>query len=737
MRKIKIFIGSSIEELKEDRIAIGNFFRQLNDLYLDNGLYFQLIMCEDYDDAIELEGKQSKYDKEIEDSELSVFIFYKKVGVYTEHEFEIAFDHFKAEHRPKILTVFKCVNDASEIVESVKDFASRLDKEYKHYYKTYTNTDSLKLWLIMQIKSMGLDQSIVEFSGGKVMINGESVASYSAAPAFSEHSELKAKKERLAALKDEYIRLKAEYLENPDDIDVYVKYSQLSKEKTALESEINDAEQKIVEQLQNIYTVTARGGLSERQIIGYRLIDAGKYDEALEILNKDEIFGDIAASERMLDYGQKIVENAMADLQTGVNELKQRIDTLKVKGVTAENEGEIISLYERVCELSGKYGLDLESYLWFADFYYKQGKPKKGYEMLFAAKEMFEKIKDFDLKANYWRMLALVASGCGHREEAYQYRLKTLKIIEGLLMIEETDKRLEIYAKTHHSQYFYYGYQSEQAKNHALEAKRVFEILYQKNPQKYAKMLAGCESILSIAARGDEKKQYLERCASLLSERIDAGDATDDEKSQYISSLKNYCSCVVDDGGDFSDGSDARGMMDKALEMAKELAAKNPNAYEKLLANVVSAYGRLLFDKASCDLAEPYLVLAYESYKKLYAENETQFIYSHSLAAERLGNFYENRDKEKSERYYRIAIEGYERCGSDEIECNERSHASAYYDAAILYLRKFSDYESCARCYKKALEIYEALPDQNDKDRMWIGYINDDIKDYGLGKYFK
>ena len=87
MKKVKIFIGSSIEELKEDRVAIGNFFRQLNDLYLDNGLYFQLVMCEDYDDAIELEGKQSKYDKEIEDSELAVFIFYKKVGTYTEHEF--------------------------------------------------------------------------------------------------------------------------------------------------------------------------------------------------------------------------------------------------------------------------------------------------------------------------------------------------------------------------------------------------------------------------------------------------------------------------------------------------------------------------------------------------------------------------------------------------------------------------------------------------------------------------
>ena len=47
MKKIKIFIASSTTEFKIDRIEVGNFFRRLNDCYLDSGLYFSVIMCED------------------------------------------------------------------------------------------------------------------------------------------------------------------------------------------------------------------------------------------------------------------------------------------------------------------------------------------------------------------------------------------------------------------------------------------------------------------------------------------------------------------------------------------------------------------------------------------------------------------------------------------------------------------------------------------------------------------
>ena len=95
MKKIKIFIASSIDEIKTDRIEIGDFFRQLNEIYIDKGIHFSLIKCEDYDNALVSGGKQLEYDAEIRDSVLSFFLFFKKIGDYTRHEFEVALESYR------------------------------------------------------------------------------------------------------------------------------------------------------------------------------------------------------------------------------------------------------------------------------------------------------------------------------------------------------------------------------------------------------------------------------------------------------------------------------------------------------------------------------------------------------------------------------------------------------------------------------------------------------------------
>jgi len=117
MKKVKIFLASSIEDLKEDRLHVGDFFRQLNEIYFDSGVHFSLIKCEDYDNSIAAGGKQSEYDREIEDSELVFFLFFRKVGDYTRHEFETALESFKSKAKPRIITYFKYVtniNDATD-----------------------------------------------------------------------------------------------------------------------------------------------------------------------------------------------------------------------------------------------------------------------------------------------------------------------------------------------------------------------------------------------------------------------------------------------------------------------------------------------------------------------------------------------------------------------------------------------------------------------------------------------
>ena len=179
MKKIKIFLGSSIseEKLQIDRVYIGDFIRQLNDTYIDSGIYFSLVKCEDYDNALATGGKQREYDREIRESELVFFLFFKKVGDYTRHEFDIALDAFREQSKPKIVTYFKYITTPDEVNEEIKAFMAILDGELKHYYNTYNHIDALKLGILMQIKIMKLDTSEIKLQDGEVLLNGQPLVS--------------------------------------------------------------------------------------------------------------------------------------------------------------------------------------------------------------------------------------------------------------------------------------------------------------------------------------------------------------------------------------------------------------------------------------------------------------------------------------------------------------------------------------------------------------------------------
>ncbi len=742
MRKIKIFIGSSIEELKEDRVAIGNFFRQLNDLYLDNGLYFQLVMCEDYDDAIETGGKQSKYDKEIEDSELSVFIFFKKVGEYTEHEFEVAYSHFKRELRPKILTVFKCVNDKNEIVSSVQHFADKLDKELKHYYKTYSNTDSLKLWLIMQIKCMGLDQSMVEFKGGKVLVNGESIAVYSNAPAFCNHEELAKLQQELVSVKNDYLRQKAEYLENPNDIDLYLKYSTSSKAKAEIEEKIKSAEEKIFNQLQNIYAVADSGKLSERQILGYRLIERGKYEQALAILDSEEIFTEALENERLLERGEAIVSAARANLQININEILQRIETLKIKGVTKESAIEIEELYAKACELCKKHSLDKRIFLEYSNFLHLQKQDAKELKLLEEVRECFEKFGTWEEKCDYWRSLGnnyLSSSNVYKGLECYD---KAYKINGVLCQLSPSEENSLNKAKLSYNISLAYGKNDckEKAFEFAKESVEEFEKLFNINPKKHARRLSGAYMQLAWSFAVDSQKAfYYKRAYEVLLTRIEAGDATESEIADYIFAAKYYACFNIKINKSYEPLSFERELIQNICVMAKELSDKNPARYDDLYAGVLFDIGKNIEDyaqgvKFEDGSPEVFYLQAIAIFKRVLAIDEFSTLYSYAYVNGRLGKFYFAKGDARAKEYIQRSIDAYVKIGGQKGR-SSRVRAYQYYTVATYYLRYLKDYKSCALAYKKSLELYGEIENPTADDMRWMGYINKDIEAYGLKGY--
>jgi len=93
MEKKKIFLASS-SELKEDRKEFEIFINRKNIECVDKGVFLELVIWEDFLDALSQTRLQDEYNKVIRKCDIFVMLFCTKVGKYTEEEFETACGQF-------------------------------------------------------------------------------------------------------------------------------------------------------------------------------------------------------------------------------------------------------------------------------------------------------------------------------------------------------------------------------------------------------------------------------------------------------------------------------------------------------------------------------------------------------------------------------------------------------------------------------------------------------------------
>ncbi len=147
---IKIFLASS-SELKEDREQFEIFINRKNKEYIRKGIFLELVMWEDFLDAMSATRLQDEYNKAISKCDVFVSLFYTKVGQYTEEEFLKALGTFKANKKLLIYTYFKDKPiPPSKIDQSLGDFKDKLSK-LGHFYTLYKNIDELKYLFEQQL----------------------------------------------------------------------------------------------------------------------------------------------------------------------------------------------------------------------------------------------------------------------------------------------------------------------------------------------------------------------------------------------------------------------------------------------------------------------------------------------------------------------------------------------------------------------------------------------------------
>lgn len=163
MQTKKIFLASSAE-LVDDRRQFETLLNRKNKQWIDEGVFLELIIWEDFLDALSQTRLQDEYNRAIRGCDLFVLLFSTKVGTYTAEEFETAFGTFKASNRPLIYTYFKDAPistgtaDKNDLM-SLWAFQDRL-KALGHFHTVYRNVDALTLHFTDQLEKLVRNGSI-------------------------------------------------------------------------------------------------------------------------------------------------------------------------------------------------------------------------------------------------------------------------------------------------------------------------------------------------------------------------------------------------------------------------------------------------------------------------------------------------------------------------------------------------------------------------------------------------
>lgn len=153
----KLFLASSAE-LADDRREFEIFINRKNKDWVARDVFLELVVWEDFLDALSPVRLQDEYNKAIGGCDIFVMLFCTKVGRYTQEEFATAFKQFEATKKPFIFTYFREAQVSTGSADradlnSLWTFQDKL-KELGHFQTAYKNTDALKFHFNQQLDKL-------------------------------------------------------------------------------------------------------------------------------------------------------------------------------------------------------------------------------------------------------------------------------------------------------------------------------------------------------------------------------------------------------------------------------------------------------------------------------------------------------------------------------------------------------------------------------------------------------
>lgn len=150
----RVFLASS-DELIDDRKEFELSVSRKNSELIQKGVYLEVVVWENFLDAIAKTRLQDTYNDAIRQCDLFVLLFWTKVGKYSEEEFDTALTQFHTRGKPLLFTYYKDAPPppGSILDPSLAKFQDRL-KGLGHYQTRYTSTKGLLLHFAGQLDKL-------------------------------------------------------------------------------------------------------------------------------------------------------------------------------------------------------------------------------------------------------------------------------------------------------------------------------------------------------------------------------------------------------------------------------------------------------------------------------------------------------------------------------------------------------------------------------------------------------
>ncbi|WP_153797091.1 carboxypeptidase regulatory-like domain-containing protein [Foetidibacter luteolus] len=161
MKKTRIFLASS-SELRPDREQLQIFINNKNKEWVNKGVFLEMVLWEDFTDAMSKTRLQDEYNKAIAGCDIFILLLFTKIGMYTAEEFESAFAQFKTTGKPLIYTYIKDLPPGTGTApDDITAFKERL-QQHGHFFTAYKSSEQFVLHFNGQLEKLA-EQGVIRF----------------------------------------------------------------------------------------------------------------------------------------------------------------------------------------------------------------------------------------------------------------------------------------------------------------------------------------------------------------------------------------------------------------------------------------------------------------------------------------------------------------------------------------------------------------------------------------------